>query len=247
MLDYAYQAGIHQAEEDFLTKLSSEEGLEKTAYAAALGSIGRALMSGGRAAFSAGIKSRPVQAGKFMLGMGGKTRLGKAVSFWGASPLTFGGINAAMAEEGQRGEAFAKGVLGGLLFNVGMRGGEKLVGAGMRKALAPKGASKGITAFTRNTRASNKATADALKAQGKKPGTLPEVGSYVVPFKQLGGADKLRRGTAAVATGVAGFGGGMALSSLGDPMYDSLRGNQTPYKAHPMTHVNNPYNPIYYR
>ena len=243
MLVHAYQAGSRQAEEDFLTKLSYEEGLEKTAYAAALGGVARALMTGGRAAFSAGVKSRPVQVGKFMLGMGGKTRLGKGVSFWGASPLTFGGINAAMAEEGQRGEAFAKGVLGGLLFNAGMRGGEKLVGAGMRKAFAPKGSSKGITAFTRNTSASNK----ALKANGKAPGKLPEVGSYVVPFKQLGGADKLRRGTAAVATGVAGFGGGMALSGVADPMYDALRGNQTPYKAHPMTHVNNPYNPIYYR
>ena len=274
MLETAYKVGSSRAEQEFLDGLLASQELEKDASASGFLSAGRALFSGaaqgaraggsslistarssapvftqGARSFGQGAKSyfsalgssRPVQAGKFMLGMGGKSRLGKAVSFWGASPLTFGGINAAFAEEGQRGDAFVKGVLGGLLFNAGMRGGEKLVGAGMRKAFTPKGG-KGINAFTRHTSKSVKANAPKGLNSPK-----PQVGDYAVSFGQLGAADKARRAVAATGVVAGGFGGGMLLSSAADPMYDALRGNQVPYKAHPMTHVNNPYNPVYYR
>jgi hypothetical protein len=257
MLSRAYKAGSYEAEEAFLERLSGDPSFEKVSWAA-LRTIGSSLMgtgaragtssimsgvgSGARAAWGAGMASRPVSAAKFMLGMGGKTRLGKNLSFWGASPLTFGGVGAATAEEGERGEAFMKGVAGGLLFNVGMRGGEKLVGGGLLKALKPK-AGIGLNAFTKHTAKSVKAH-KGLMPKGVPP---PQAGEYAVGFKQLGAADKLRRGSVATGTALGGMAGGFGLSMAADPLVNIFSKKNVPYKVPPMTHVNNPYNPVYYR
>ena len=92
-----------------------------------------------------------VPMGKFLLGMGhlgqkGST-LARLSSHHVGMPLGFGVLGAATAEEGERAEAFAKGLAGGLVFNAAM----PLGGAIGKRLLAPgfggkssKGIMKGI-------------------------------------------------------------------------------------------------------
>ena len=77
------------------------------------------------------------QAGKFLFGMGHLGAKGSRLSRISAHhvgvPLGFGVLGAATAEEGQRSEAFAKGLAGGLAFNLAM----PLGGAIGKRLLAP--------------------------------------------------------------------------------------------------------------
>lgn len=71
-------------------------------------------------AFLGGVAS----TGKFLLGMGNLgakgSRLARISSHHVGMPLGFGALGAATAEEGERAEGFAKGLVGGLVFNAAM-------------------------------------------------------------------------------------------------------------------------------
>ena len=76
-------------------------------------------------------------AGKFLLGMGNLGQKGSTLarlsSHHVGMPLGFGVLGAATADEGERTEAFAKGLVGGLVFNAAM----PLGGAIGKRLLAP--------------------------------------------------------------------------------------------------------------
>jgi hypothetical protein len=104
--------------------------------------IGKALAKSDhqeKTAFLGGI----AQAGKFMAGMGHLgakgSSLAKLSPHWVGSPLGFGALGAATADEGERMQGFAKGFVGGLAFNAAM----PLGGAIGKRIFAPGFSGKG--------------------------------------------------------------------------------------------------------
>ena len=71
-----------------------------------------------------------LQAGKFLAGFGHLGAKGSRLAGISAhhigQPLGFGIVGAATADEGERAQGFAKGVMGGIAFNLGMRYGAPL-------------------------------------------------------------------------------------------------------------------------
>jgi hypothetical protein len=90
------------------------------------------------------------KAGKFLAGMGNLGTKGSRLAGISAHhvgmPLGFGAMNAAMAEEGQRTEAFVKGVAGGAAFNFAM----PLGGYIGKRLLAPAFRGKGALKVMRS-------------------------------------------------------------------------------------------------
>ena len=246
MLEKAYRVGSDRALQEYTSRLqeSLSKDMEKVAWVSALRSLatlggagarsagtasfGTALRQGGKAAWQAASKSRPFRAGKFMLGMGGKGAMGRTMSQWVAMPTTYGLMGAAGAEEGKRMEGFNKGFLGGVLFNVGMKGGEKLLGGAAKRLAGGQAGGANAKLFEKITKGKSK-------------------GNMTTAFGDLGTKEKFIRGGVAVGGAAGGMAGGMLISSAADPIVNQMMLTNLPKMPPPMTQVSNPFNPGFYR
>lgn len=186
--DFCKTAGVMQA----LADLGLTDGMEKDA--AIWGALGKGLSSlwgatGGKlvgaTAAPFGWAGRGIQSavGKVSPGAGewlGRVGQGAAREMAGFGLLS-GGINAAMAEPGERGSAFARGFAGGALGGLGWRAGGNLTRMGLGQVFGPRNmgrltetANRGIWS---NLRAGNYGQAGRSAAAGAITKGLPFAGA----------------------------------------------------------------------